>query len=62
MRQSHIMQLVLNPLYSEKIGCGTNASEYLFLHTLCRKILSQGNTGLVFSCGSWYIFGVEQVD
>jgi hypothetical protein len=62
MRQSHIMQLVLNPLYSEKIGCGTNASAYLFLNASCLKTLSQGNTGLVFSCESWYIFGVEQVD
>jgi len=62
VRLSHIMQLVLNPLYSEKIGCGTNASEYLFLHTPYPKTRSQGNTGLVFSCESWYISDVEQVD
>jgi len=62
MRLSHITQLVLNLLYSEKIGCGTNASEYLFLRAPCYKTRSQGNTGLVFSCESWYISDVEQVD
>jgi hypothetical protein len=62
MRLSHITQLVLKALYSEKIGCGTNSSEYLFLHPPCPKTLSQGNTGLVFSCESWYISDVEQVD
>jgi hypothetical protein len=62
MRLSHITQLVLNPLYSKKIGCGTNSSEYLFLRAPCYKTRSQGNAGLVFSGWSWYIFGVEQVD
>jgi hypothetical protein len=62
MRLSHITQLVLNPLYSKKIGCGTNASDYFFLRASCHKSRSGENTGLVFSCESWYIFGVEQVD
>ena len=56
MRLSRYRQCILKALHTWKFGCGTNTSEYLFPSISCCKIHLKGNSRLVISRRSWYIF------